>query len=782
IVQSDPHYVIYGIDTPVRGDWTLAFSGSGQVLADTLIASTLALQLVSPTVNQHLPVGLGLGLNAALRDGSDQVLAEPVSVAATLTPANASGAVGQEVALNDPGGANPTGNYAGHVTVPATAPRGTYLIALQANLNDAQVNLVIPVVFEAFPIPTLLSPADGKPQLGGLALNAVPSAPLPVTFGLTVDGRMQAEPNVSATLSAGTQPVPLAAANGTWLGTYIPTANGAQPLTVRLTGTYHGTDLAAWSYTLPLAIALRPSLVVRGVDARRPYPAHRTLSVTLAYFRQAGTPDPTAAGHISALLLPPGGIGVPLALQPQLDATGTPIPGAYAATLSFGAPGTYTLHAVFDDTVANDHSEALFVLKVIDFPTAVTAPMAPGQSLTNWGPLGGLYSLPVVGWFAGLPLGGQASQPTAVVRGQVLLAGQAYTGGTLHAAAYAVGNSRALPATVSRTGNAYVVQFQPPASGPYNVLVTWQGDFAGVKADQEPTINLLQAAIVSPDLGGWVRAWLVTLLYLLVLLLLGQLGRFGATPVPVGALQASGKPDELYPLDRSHAPLWRRYLWRNRLRTSDIGLPPGAELRFRHGRGPQVAADRGMRGAVGVEVNGAALRIGAPPVELEGAVLSFGQRALDDGDPFATDDVDDGFGTRARPRARQTAGARDDALAAQYLYKSPAELKEHEEAHDPWASLAAAGDDSGDPFAEEPRRPASALEHAGAFFALFRPQRRAPEDDDGDPYLDEQPPARRARRGRQERYDDLDEYDVAPPRASRRGGRSRGDAFDDLDA
>lgn len=775
IVDSDPHYTIYSVDNPVRGDWTLAFSGSGQLLVDALIQSTLSLQLISPRANQHLPLGLGLTFNASLRDGSDQVLAEPVTVTASLTPANGNNPTGQEVPLNDPGGKNPTGNYAGNVTVPLSAPHGTYMIELRAQLNDAEVNLLVPVVFEPFPVPALLSPADGKPSVAGLALNAVPSAPLTIAFGLTVAGTLQAEPGVNATLTAGGQPVALTASGGSWQGTYIPTASGAQPLQVRLTGTYHGTDLAAWPYTLPLTITLRPSLVVDGIDARRPYPSHRTLDVTLAYFRQAGVPDPSAAGHITMMLLPPDGIGVPLALQPALDAKGQPRPGAYSAAVPFGNPGSYTLRAVFDDGVETDHSEQLFVLRVIDFPTAVTADMPPGQTLTDWGPLGRLYGLPVIGWFAAPALGGQPNVPTAVVRGQMLLSGKPYTSGTVRAVAYPVAGGRAIPAAVVLSGSTYTVSFHPSGPGAYQVVTTWVGDFAGVRADQEPTTNQIQLAIAGPSPLGWGQALLVTLLYLLVVLGLVQLGRFGATPAPAGALQASGKPDELYPLDHNHAPLWRRFLWRNQLRTSDVGLPPGAVLRFRRSRGPVVTADAAVRDA-SVSVGGAGLRRGAPPVELEGAVLSFGQSALDlDGDG------DGGYGNRGRARSHSGASRMDEALAANYVYRSPAEMRAHEEASDPWMGVTAAADEASDPYDEPGRRPTSVLEHIGAFFALFRPAPRIAADDEwSDPYADLDGPPARGKRARRDEYDDFDLEPSSRRRSGRRAARSR-DAFDDLD-
>ncbi len=674
LVDSDPHYAIFSLDSPVLGDWTLGLNGSGQLLADSLLQSTLALQLVSPHVNQHLPVGLALTLDAALRDGQDQVLAEPVTVTATLGPANGADRTAREVPLVDPGGANPSGNYQGHVTIPSSAPRGTYQITLQAQLNDAAVSLVVPVVFEAFPVPTLLSPSNGKAQLAGLAQDAVPGAPLTVAFGLTIDGVLQAEPNVSAALANGGAPIPLTTLAGTWQGVYVPAAAGPQALVVHLSGTYHGTALVPWSYTLPLTITLRPTLTIEGVDARRPYPAHRTVTVTMAYFRQAGVPDPTAAGHITAMLLPPDGIGLPLALQPRLDASGHLEPGAYSATLSFGAPGTYTLHATFDDGDPADHSEQVFVLRVIDFPTAVTTTTVPGQTLTNWGVLGGLYTFPVVRWVSALPLSGMPSQPTGVVRGQVLLAGQPYTGRTLRATATLVGSDRALPVTVIHSGADYELRFQPSAPGAYRVALTWVGDFAGLRADQEPTVNLLQVSIAGPDAGGWVRAWLVTLLYLLLLALLMQLVRFGLTPAPAGALQASDRPDDLYHVDQHRTPLVRRFLWRNRVRTSDLGLPPGAELRFHRHGSPVAVRDARASQDMTVLVGGSALRAGAPPVQLGGAALAFQQGEFR---PAADPDDDADRPTRSR---RVAAGrAQEDSATSSYVYLSPAEVRERRE-------------------------------------------------------------------------------------------------------
>lgn len=800
IVENDPHYAIFSIDNPIRGDWVLAYSGQGQVLTDALLQSSLALQLVSPRANQHLPIGLALPLDAALRDGQDQVLAEPVTVTASIGPANGSNGsspTAREVTLRDPGGASPTGNYTGSVTLASGSPHGTYHIALQAQLNDAQVSLVVPIVIEAFPVPTLLAPSDGKPQPAGLALDAVPGAPLTIAFGLTVDGTLQTEPNVTASLLHNGQRVPLSAYAGSWQGTYIP-AGGAQHLTVQLAGTYHGTDLAPWPYTLPLTITLRPSLALVGLDARRPYPAHRSVNVSLAYFRQAGIPDPAAAGHITALLLPPDGIGVPLPLQPRLDARGQPEAGSFATTIPFGAPGTYTVRAIFDDGVPGDHSEQIYILRVIDFPTAVPATTTPGQQLTSWGPLGGLYGLPIVRWLAPLPLAGKPNVPTAVLSGTVRLAGQPYTGGTVSAVAFPVGSSHALAAQVARSGAQYTVRFQPPTPGAYQVVVTWSGAFAGLAADQEPTSVLVQAAIVAPDLLGWGRAWAITAVYVLLLLALLQFGRFSLTPAPAGAFQTADRPDDLFYLAQSHTPLWRRFLWRNRVRTADLGMPPGAEVRFRYARGPVILGERGET-ATGVLVGGAPLP-GSAPVPLEsGAAVTFRQGALDLDE---LDDLDDLDGARAARRSRRPARGDDEGLASSYVYVSAAELRERAEHDDPFAAAALAADEPDDPYDTGTHRPRSPLEHVGALLALLRPVRRPTEDDEfGDLFddLDAKPArgrsrradplddgdsgasTRRSRAGRATRYaeDDLDPY--APSRASarRRGGKAR--AADDFD-
>jgi hypothetical protein len=780
IVDTDPHYEIFSIDTPIRGDWVLAFSGAGQLLVDALLQSTLSLQLISPTANQHLPVGLAIGLDASLRDGTDQILAEPVALSATLAPANGADRTGREVQLTDPGGSSPTGNYQGRVTVPSGAPRGTYYVNLSALLNDAQVSLSVPVVFEAFPVPTLLSPSTGAPQLGGLAVDDVPGGPLSVSFGLTVDGKLQAEPNVSATLLASGQPLSLSTFAGTWQGTYIPSASGAQPLVVRLAGTFHGTDLRIWPYTLPLNVTLRPSLGVSGIDVRRPYPAYRTLTVTMAYFRRAGVPDPNDAGHITAMLLPPNGIGVPVALQPLVGTDGRIVPGAYTVALPFGAPGSYTLHAVFDDGVPADHSEQLFVLRVIDFPTAVAAPMAPGQTLTDWGAvLGGLYGLPVIGWLQSPPLSGTPNQPTAVVAGQVTLAGHPYTNGTLRAAAYALGSDRPLPAEVSRDGAAFTVRFNPPSPGAYRVVVTWVGDFAGLRADQEPTTVSLQLAIVGPTAGEWIRAWLLTLVYLILLALLTQLGRFSATPAPAGALQASDNQDNLYYLDQHHAPLWRRYLWRNRVRTADLGLPAGAELRFRRYRTPLVIADP-RAGAGSVLVSGTALEPSAPPMDLEGATLTFRQPDLG-----LEDDEADGAGRRAErdgPSARRARGGEE--LASHYVYLSPAELRQRTERDDPWAGLNAAAEERAELDGEGNVRPLSLLGHVGALLGMLRPLPRGHVDEDdglGELWDLEREPRPRRGRGAGRSADPLEDLDLNGAGSGRGARRGRARDLDDLE-
>lgn len=157
-VSTDPHYVIFSIDNPQSGHWQYNASGSGQFLMDSLLISTLTLNLTSP--GKSAPLGQPVTITAALRDQGNAVVGQQFDVKAVISFAGNGTATPVEVLLTDPNG---TGNYTGTVTIPLDAPAGTYEIDVTAHSSADTVVSKNTVQFAKFPAATLLAPDTGKP-------------------------------------------------------------------------------------------------------------------------------------------------------------------------------------------------------------------------------------------------------------------------------------------------------------------------------------------------------------------------------------------------------------------------------------------------------------------------------------------------------------------------------------------------------------------------------------------------------------------------------------------
>ncbi len=161
-VATDPHYVIFSIDTPQPGIWTINVTGGGQFLMDSLVVSTLALTLARPAQGATLPLGQPVTLAANLVDtahGNAGVGQYAVTAVVSYAGGGPTNAV--EAQLSDQGG---TGNYAGAVTIPTSDPAGSYQIAVSASaVSQTAAAVTIVAQFTLFPTPVLISPVTLAP-------------------------------------------------------------------------------------------------------------------------------------------------------------------------------------------------------------------------------------------------------------------------------------------------------------------------------------------------------------------------------------------------------------------------------------------------------------------------------------------------------------------------------------------------------------------------------------------------------------------------------------------
>jgi von Willebrand factor type A domain len=170
-VSTDPHYVIFSIDNPQPGTWQLNAGGSGMFLMDSLIVSRLSLAITAPTTGKALPLGQPITITGELRDQGNAVVGDQASLKATIAFAGSGGGNAREVQLND---ANHTGDYSGTVTIPTTAPAGSYEIDMTAT-EGSEVAVTAQLISQLafFPTPVLLSPVTQQPTKDPISARAI---------------------------------------------------------------------------------------------------------------------------------------------------------------------------------------------------------------------------------------------------------------------------------------------------------------------------------------------------------------------------------------------------------------------------------------------------------------------------------------------------------------------------------------------------------------------------------------------------------------------------------
>jgi hypothetical protein len=165
-VSTDPYYAIFSIDNPQQGPWELDVSGNGLFLMDSLKTSALALSITAPPTSGALALGEPFALTAVLLNNGTAVSGGRFALSATLTfiGGDTKTPFAQDVVLTD---ANGSGQYSATVTLPTSAPSGSYRIAVSAHAASEDVLTAEQTTrFELFPSATLLAPDTGRPASG----------------------------------------------------------------------------------------------------------------------------------------------------------------------------------------------------------------------------------------------------------------------------------------------------------------------------------------------------------------------------------------------------------------------------------------------------------------------------------------------------------------------------------------------------------------------------------------------------------------------------------------
>jgi hypothetical protein len=402
--------------------------------------------------------------------------------------------------------------------------------------------------------------------------------------------------------------------------------------------------------------------------------------------------------------------------------------GTYSAkiTVPASAPaGSYAItikaHAASEDVLSTSA-----VIRLDLFPSALLVSPATGKPTTEsvgadavgWdGALRVLYSLPLVGGLGGLPLDGRPAVPSAVVRGQVQLNGQPYDEATVTATAARAGAKTTIPVTVANDGGGrFHLVFPSAASGTYAVTIATQGAYKLVHGDLTHSTRTVLVTVRPATLGQEVRAWIVTALYLLLLIFLVLLVRYILSPKPYGTLLSTEGEGGLE-FARAQRMPWTALLSPSTVRSGEMGMDPGLLFRF-HGGSRITVQGTGERDNYllrGEAVPTAPVPAGVAELTTADGTISYSvtadRRATGDDDEFRSAGQEVWARVRGRP-SRDDEGDIDD--------------------------------DTG----------------RGRGFSLFGPRRRADFDDD-DNY------GRRAGRSRARSRDD-DDYDARPRRRSRR--------------
>ncbi len=280
--------------------------------------------------------------------------------------------------------------------------------------------------------------------------------------------------------------------------------------------------------------------------------------------------------------------------------------GQYSATVTLptSAPsGSYRLsvaaHAASEDVLTAEQ-----VVRFELFPAAVllapdTGRPASGtvnaQALRFDPVLQIVYAPPPISWISGWPLDGHPATPSALVRGQVYLLGKPYTAASVTGTAQRAGSSTTVDATIVDDGNgAFHVYFPAATPGTYTLKLTTRGAYALTHGDLTTVALTVQVVVTPATQAQELHAWIITLIYLALLLLIGLLMRYAISPKPYGTLVSSEGGGEEFARAR-RGPV-ARLLAPSAVSSAQMSMDPGLRFRFYRGGRITVQAAGGAGG------------------------------------------------------------------------------------------------------------------------------------------------------------------------------------------
>ena len=285
-VATDPHFAIISLQTPQPGTWELDVSGTGLFLMDSLKVSALTLALTSPSTNGPLALGEPFTVSAQLSNKGVPVTGGHFSLSGTVSFVGDSATpFTEDILLADQGG---SGTYSVPVTIPTTAPTGSYKIEVQVQSATDDVLAAQSVVrLDLFPTALLIGQHGATTEpvaaaatewdkplqllyglpiasfFSGWPLEGLPAQPSAVVKGqIELNGKLYTEASVAgtATRAGTTQPIPVTFVNdggGAFHLIFPSQADGTYTLALTTQGAYdisHG-DLTHVSRSVEVNLA-----------------------------------------------------------------------------------------------------------------------------------------------------------------------------------------------------------------------------------------------------------------------------------------------------------------------------------------------------------------------------------------------------------------------------------------------------------------------------------------------------------------------------------------------
>lgn len=374
------------------------------------------------------------------------------------------------------------------------------------------------------------------------------------------------------------------------------------------------------------------SLNILTPSAQAAEPLGQTLNIA-AQLVNGGTPITGTRYSLTGSLTYSGGDG-----QYSQDFTldDSASPGTYKAQVvppASAPPGAYTV-TINAREISETIASATRSVRIERFPAPVLLspttrqPLATGTvpaTVIEWDPvLRLIYGAPVglLQWLSQPPLSGLPAQPSAVVYGQVQLAGKPYSQAAVSGSAVGANSKNSVPLSVTKGENgAFSAAFAASQPGTYTVTLDTQGAFQDSHGDLGVTTRAAQVTLVNATLAEEARAWGITLVYLLILAFILLLIRYWLSPHPFGRLVASdgGGGEEFARARRGLTWLFEP----NVVYSQQMGLDPG--VRFRFLRGGRILAR-------GVGAGAHDFRLGGDPLPTHEVAASESTLATRDGE------------------------------------------------------------------------------------------------------------------------------------------------------